>query len=77
MTGGTPVPLHQRMDALAAAGHPHATALRAQATALRDALTAMDDAAASPVALRASLATVRRARLAWWRATGEQLDAVW
>lgn len=76
MTGGRQHPLWQRMRALAAAGHAHARALEAAALDLEAAVGAIDvqgRGRATRAQLRSALQAQRRAKLAWWRATGEQL----
>ncbi len=72
--GGRARPLWQRMRALARAGHGHAAALDAAADALEVAVGRIDveGSAATRATLRAALEAHRRAKLAWWRATGEQ-----
>ncbi len=70
----TPMPpLHKRLRALAKCGHDHAVALEKAADELEIALASLDGAF-SGVTLRDALRAQHRARLAWFRATGEQLS---
>lgn len=76
MTPDKQYPLWQRMRALASAGHAHAGALDKMADALEAAVTALDavsDGAPTGNTLRECLRAQQQAKLAWWRATGEQL----
>lgn len=75
MTGGAP--LWARMVALADGGHAHAPALRSSAERLRAAMEALDAVGNGTMtghSLRDILRAQHRARLCWFRATGQQVD---
>lgn len=70
------VPLHQRMRMLADTGHAHAEALNKCADDLEAALVQLDERETTgkcAMALRTYLRLQHRAKLTWFRATGEQV----
>lgn len=77
MTGGMDTPLYLRLEALADAGHSHTVGLRKCAAELRVALASLDaigNGTMTAVSLRDVLRCQHRARLAYFRATGKQVD---